>query len=41
MTSMAVLGTCGSLLGIPLGMVGHRLVVPRTAEAIDITLPRT
>ncbi len=38
-TSMAALGAVGSLLGIPLGMAGHRLVVPRMAEAIDITLP--
>jgi putative ABC transport system permease protein len=38
-TSMAALGALGSLLGIPLGMAGHRLVVPRMAEAVDITLP--
>jgi putative ABC transport system permease protein len=38
-TSMAVLGAAGSLLGIPLGVVGHRLVVPRMADAVDIVLP--
>ncbi|MFE2102617.1 FtsX-like permease family protein [Streptomyces sp. NPDC059468] len=38
-TSMAVLGAVGSLLGIPLGIVGYELVVPRMAAAIDITLP--
>ncbi|MPY46609.1 FtsX-like permease family protein, partial [Streptomyces phyllanthi] len=38
-TSMAVLGALGSLLGVPLGVVGHHLVVPRMAEAVDLTLP--
>ncbi|WP_409468816.1 ABC transporter permease [Streptomyces sp. HC307] len=38
-TSMAVLGALGSLLGIPLGVLGHQLVVPRMAEAVDLTLP--
>ena len=38
-TSMAELGALGTLLGIPLGMVGHLLVVPRMADAVDITLP--
>ncbi|MFE9022799.1 ABC transporter permease [Streptomyces sp. NPDC007808] len=38
-TSMAVLGAIGSLLGIPLGVAGHHLVVPRMADAVDITLP--
>lgn len=38
-TSMAVLGAIGSLLGIPLGMLGYELVIPRMAAAIDITLP--
>lgn len=38
-TSMAVLGALGSLLGIPLGMAGHQLVVPRMANAVDLTLP--
>lgn len=38
-TSMAVLGALGSLLGIPLGMAGYELVIPRMADAVDITLP--
>ncbi|MFJ8789871.1 FtsX-like permease family protein [Streptomyces sp. NPDC102462] len=38
-TSMAVLGAFGSLLGIPLGVAGYELVVPRMAGAVDITLP--
>ncbi|KND46509.1 ABC transporter permease [Streptomyces stelliscabiei] len=38
-TSMALLGAFGSLLGIPLGMAGHQLVVPRMADAVEITLP--
>ncbi|MDL2080327.1 ABC transporter permease [Streptomyces sp. GXMU-J15] len=38
-TSMAVLGALGSLLGVPLGVAGHRMVVPRMADAVDITLP--
>ncbi|MDX3644928.1 ABC transporter permease [Streptomyces sp. MB09-02B] len=37
--SMALLGTLGSLLGIPLGMAGHQLVVPRMADAVDMALP--
>ncbi|KRV46498.1 hypothetical protein AQ490_11420 [Wenjunlia vitaminophila] len=38
-TSMAVLGAAGSLLGIPLGMLAYELVVPRMAGAVDMTLP--
>ncbi|MER5184442.1 FtsX-like permease family protein [Streptomyces sp. NPDC002896] len=38
-TSMAVLGAAGSLLGIPLGIGGYEMVVPRMADAVDITLP--
>ncbi|MGX1493380.1 ABC transporter permease [Streptomyces tendae] len=38
-TSMAVLGVLGSLLGIPLGVAGYEVVVPRMADAVDITLP--
>jgi putative ABC transport system permease protein len=36
---MAVLGAVGSLLGIPLGIAGHHLVVPRMADAVSISLP--
>jgi putative ABC transport system permease protein len=38
-TSMAVLGAVGSLIGIPLGIVGYELVLPRMAAGVDITLP--
>ncbi|QOV34736.1 FtsX-like permease family protein [Streptomyces ferrugineus] len=38
-TSMAVLGAIGSLLGIPLGVAGYELVMPRMAGAVDISLP--
>ncbi|MFB7497491.1 FtsX-like permease family protein [Streptomyces sp. NPDC056161] len=38
-TSMAVLGAIGSLLGIPLGMAGYDVVVPRMADAVDLALP--
>ncbi|MFF4794846.1 ABC transporter permease [Streptomyces sp. NPDC001276] len=38
-TSMALLGAVGSLLGVPLGIAGYDLVVPRMAEAVDIVLP--
>ncbi|MFF4867270.1 ABC transporter permease [Streptomyces sp. NPDC001231] len=38
-TSMALLGAVGSLLGVPLGIVGYDLVVPRMADAVDIVLP--
>ncbi|MEU9048814.1 FtsX-like permease family protein [Streptomyces sp. NPDC048384] len=38
-TSMAVLGALGSLLGIPLGVAGYQLVIPRMVDAVDITLP--
>ncbi|MFE9763668.1 FtsX-like permease family protein [Streptomyces sp. NPDC005808] len=38
-TSMAALGAIGSLLGIPLGIAGHHLVVPRMADAVSISLP--
>ncbi|WP_432156265.1 ABC transporter permease [Streptomyces sp. bgisy153] len=38
-TSMAVLGAIGSLLGVPLGIAGYELVVPRMADAVDMSLP--
>ncbi|MFD0316286.1 ABC transporter permease [Streptomyces flavalbus] len=40
MTSMAVLGATGSVVGVPLGMAAHHLVVPAMADAVDIDLPR-
>ncbi|MFJ9562238.1 FtsX-like permease family protein [Streptomyces fuscichromogenes] len=38
-TSMAVLGVAGSVLGVPLGIAAYEVVVPRMAAGIDITLP--
>ncbi|WEO99095.1 FtsX-like permease family protein [Streptomyces sp. FXJ1.172] len=38
-TSMAVLGALGSVLGVPLGIAAYEVVVPRMAAGIDITLP--
>ncbi|WP_089102004.1 ABC transporter permease [Streptomyces hyaluromycini] len=38
-TSMGVLGVIGSLLGVPLGIAGYDLVMPRMANAVDIVLP--
>ncbi|MEU6880376.1 FtsX-like permease family protein [Streptomyces sp. NPDC046712] len=40
-TSMAALGAIGGLIGVPLGMVAHRVVVPLVAEAALVTLPRS
>ncbi|GHI09807.1 hypothetical protein AQI88_16180 [Streptomyces cellostaticus] len=38
-TSMAVLGAIGSVLGIPLGIAAYEVVVPRMAAGVDLTLP--
>ncbi|MFJ8273334.1 ABC transporter permease [Streptomyces sp. NPDC094154] len=38
-TLMALLGAVGALLGVPLGIAGYGLVVPRMADAVDIVLP--
>ncbi|MEU0096630.1 FtsX-like permease family protein [Kribbella sp. NPDC006257] len=38
-TSMAALGTLGGLLGIPLGIVAHRLVVPAMANGAQVEIP--
>ncbi|MBP2047555.1 hypothetical protein J2Z21_000477 [Streptomyces griseochromogenes] len=38
-TSMAVLGAPGSVLGIPVGIAAYEVVVPRMAAGVDITLP--
>ncbi|WP_199520252.1 FtsX-like permease family protein [Kitasatospora sp. MBT63] len=38
-TSMAAVGVAGGLLGVPLGIAVHRLVVPAMADAMDTTLP--
>jgi putative ABC transport system permease protein len=39
LASMALLGVIGGLLGIPLGMFAHRIVVPAAADASRIALP--
>ncbi|MGR6920365.1 FtsX-like permease family protein [[Actinomadura] parvosata] len=38
-TSMAALGAAGGLLGIPVGVAAHRLVVPAMADAAGLALP--
>ncbi|MEV0391344.1 ABC transporter permease, partial [Nonomuraea sp. NPDC050643] len=38
-TSMAALGLAGGLLGIPVGVAAHRLIVPAMGEAAGVTLP--
>ncbi|MEU0005659.1 FtsX-like permease family protein [Streptomyces sp. NPDC006314] len=38
-TSMAVPGALGSLLGIPLGIAAYEVAVPRMAAGVDISLP--
>ncbi|MFF0266472.1 FtsX-like permease family protein [Kribbella sp. NPDC004536] len=37
--SMTALGAVGSLLGIPLGIIAHRLVVPAMANGAQVELP--
>ncbi|MGI8329284.1 ABC transporter permease [Actinomadura scrupuli] len=38
-TSMLALGLAGGLIGIPVGVVAHHLVMPVTGEAGGVTLP--
>ena len=38
-TSMAALGALGGLLGIPIGVVAHRLVLPAMAHAAQVAFP--
>ncbi|MEV0269456.1 FtsX-like permease family protein [Hamadaea sp. NPDC050747] len=40
LTSMALLGAVGGILGIPLGMLAHRYILPRTADAARVAIPR-
>jgi putative ABC transport system permease protein len=38
-TSMAALGAVGGLIGIPVGIFAHRVVVPLAADAAQVMLP--
>ncbi|MEU8606590.1 FtsX-like permease family protein [Actinoplanes sp. NPDC048791] len=38
-TSMAALGAAGGLLGIPLGVLAHHLVMPAMARAAQVAFP--
>ena len=38
-TSMAALGVVGGLIGVPLGIVAHRLIVPLTGAAAKVDIP--
>jgi putative ABC transport system permease protein len=38
-TSMTALGAIGGLLGIPLGILAHRLVVPAMANGAQVEIP--
>ncbi|WP_433164662.1 FtsX-like permease family protein [Kribbella sp. CA-247076] len=38
-TSMAALGAIGGLLGIPFGVIAHRLVVPAMANGAQVAVP--
>ncbi len=39
MTSMAALGAAGGLIGIPIGITIHHLVIPAMARAAQVTIP--
>ncbi|MEV0715655.1 ABC transporter permease [Asanoa sp. NPDC050611] len=39
LSSMVVVGVAGGLLGIPVGVVAHRFIVPEAADASQVTLP--
>ncbi|MFG3712312.1 ABC transporter permease [Micromonospora sp. NPDC047730] len=41
LTSMAVVGAAGGVLGIPLGIVAHRYIVPTAADAARIAIPHS
>src|SRR5581483_10659868 len=38
-TSMAALGAAGGLVGVPLGMLAHRIVIPLTGHGTGTALP--
>ncbi|GIF68852.1 hypothetical protein Ais01nite_68870 [Asanoa ishikariensis] len=40
LTSMALVGVVGGVLGIPLGVLAHRFVVPLAADSARVSLPQ-
>lgn len=38
-TSMATLGAVGGIVGVPLGMLAHRIIIPMTGHSTGIDLP--
>lgn len=40
-TSMALLGAVGGVLGVPIGVLAHRLILPMTGNAAGVDLPGT
>ncbi|MFE2268853.1 FtsX-like permease family protein [Streptomyces lavendulae] len=38
-TSMAVLGAVGGIVGVPLGMLAHRIIIPMTGHGTGLDLP--
>ncbi|MFF0475379.1 FtsX-like permease family protein [Streptomyces sp. NPDC004284] len=41
MTSMTTLGAVGGLIGVPLGMLAHRIIIPLTGHGIGLDLPNS
>jgi putative ABC transport system permease protein len=40
LASMALLGVVGGMLGIPLGIAAHRYILPLTADAARVAIPK-
>jgi putative ABC transport system permease protein len=40
LTSMTVVGVLGGVLGIPLGIIAHRYILPAAADAARVALPQ-
>jgi ABC-type lipoprotein release transport system permease subunit len=40
LASMTVVGVAGGVLGIPLGVLAHRFIVPTAADAASVTVPQ-
>ena len=40
LTSMAVVGVLGGVLGIPLGIIAHRYILPAAADAARVAIPQ-